>query len=148
MVPRWCQDGAKMVARKRGGILMVSSLAGHMASPYFSNYAGTKAYVLQFGTSLHGELKAHGVDVTVLSPGLTNTPMTADNDVDWSKLPFTAKDPDEVARLAINGLGKKAVVIPGKRNHIAAIMSGIMSHKAQATMGESMMVKAIAAEKR
>ncbi|MCL1043970.1 hypothetical protein BCT86_01520 [Vibrio breoganii] len=132
-----------MIERKRGGILMVSSLSGHMVSPYFSNYAGTKAYVLQLGASLHGELKPKGIDVTVLSPGLTTTPMTADNGVDWSKLPMVAKDPAEVAEIAINGLGRKAVVVPGKRNRMTAILSGIISHQKQAIMGESMIGKAM-----
>ncbi|TKF49084.1 SDR family NAD(P)-dependent oxidoreductase, partial [Vibrio sp. F13] len=132
-----------MIERKRGGILMVSSLSGHMVSPYFSNYAGTKAYVLQLGASLHGELKPKGIDVTVLSPGLTTTPMTADNGVDWSKLPMVAKDPAEVAEIAINGLGRKAVVVPGKRNRMTAILSGIIPHQKQAIMGESMIGKAM-----
>ncbi|MBK7409551.1 MAG: SDR family NAD(P)-dependent oxidoreductase [Saprospirales bacterium] len=41
----------KMVDRKRGGILLVSSLSGHMPNPYFANYAGAKAYVLNLGLS-------------------------------------------------------------------------------------------------
>lgn len=138
----------EMVKRKRGGILMVSSLSGHMVSPYFSNYAGTKAYVLQLGTSLHGELKSKGIDVTVLSPGLTSTPMTADNGVDWAKLPMAAKDPAEVAEIAIKGLGKKAVVVPGKRNRMTAILSGIISYQRQAIMGESMIGKAMPTSKK
>ena len=65
----------KMMPRKRGGVLLVSSMIGHMPNPYFSNYAGTKAFVLNFGTSLNGEMKKYNIDVTVLSPGPTNTPM-------------------------------------------------------------------------
>lgn len=41
-----------MVDRKRGGLIMISSLVAHMVSPYFSNYSGSKAYVLQMGVSL------------------------------------------------------------------------------------------------
>jgi short-subunit dehydrogenase len=41
-----------MVERGKGGILMIASLSGHMPNPYFSNYAGSKAYVLNFGASL------------------------------------------------------------------------------------------------
>ncbi len=61
-----------MVKRNKGGILKISSLSGHMPNSYFSNYAGTKAYVLNLGASLYGELRPKGVDVSVLSPGLTN----------------------------------------------------------------------------
>lgn len=56
-----------------------------MPNPYFANYAGAKTYILNFGASLHGELKPKEVDVTELSPGLTNTPMIVNNGVDWTK---------------------------------------------------------------
>ncbi len=45
----------KMIPKKRGGIIFVSSLLGHMPTPYLSNYAGTKSYLLNFGNSLNGE---------------------------------------------------------------------------------------------
>ncbi len=50
----------KMVRNGKGGIILVASLSGHMPNPYFANYAGTKAYVLNFGASLYGELKPKG----------------------------------------------------------------------------------------
>ena len=84
-----------------------------MPNPYFANYAGTKAYVLNFGASLYGELKPKGVYVTVLSPGLTNTPMVADNGVNWSKTPMQALFPDIVAKTAVDALGQKFNAIPG-----------------------------------
>jgi len=31
-----------MIPRKKGGILLIASLSGHMPNPYFANYAGTK----------------------------------------------------------------------------------------------------------
>jgi short-subunit dehydrogenase len=68
-----------MVERGKGGNLLISSLSGHMPNPYFSNYAGTKAYALNLGASLYGELKPKGGDVSALSPGLTSTPMVASN---------------------------------------------------------------------
>jgi len=61
----------KMVKRNKGGILFVSSMIGHMPNPYFSNYAASKAYILNLGTSLNGELKKYNIDVSVLSPGPT-----------------------------------------------------------------------------
>ncbi|MFT6883796.1 MAG: short-subunit dehydrogenase, partial [Marinoscillum sp.] len=93
-----------MVEKKKGGILLIASLSGHMPNPYFANYAGSKAFVLNFGASLYGELKPKGVDISVLSPGLTKTPMTADNGIDWSKTPMSAMDPSMVAEAGLNGL--------------------------------------------
>jgi short-subunit dehydrogenase len=40
-----------MVKRKRGGILFVASMIGHMPNSYYANYAASKAYILNLGTS-------------------------------------------------------------------------------------------------
>lgn len=133
----------KMVERKRGGILMISSLSGHMPNPYFSNYAASKAYVLHLGASLYGELKSKGVDVSILSPGLTNTPMTANNGMDWSKTPMQAMDPSVVAEVGLSGLGKRLVSIPGGKNKMMAWMSKHFPLSMQAGMNEKMVKKAI-----
>ncbi len=132
-----------MVQRKRGGILLISSLSGHMPNPYFANYAGTKAYVLSLGASLYGELKTKGVNVTVLSPGLTNTPMIADNGVDWGKTPMSAMDPSIVAETGLNGLGKRFLSIPGGKNKMMAWMAKHSPLQMQAVMNEKMMKKAM-----
>lgn len=136
----------KMVPRKKGGILLVSSLSGHMPNPYFANYAGTKAYVQNFGASLYGELRPKGIDVTILSPGLTNTPMTADNGVDWSKTPMQAMSPEEVAKTAVNALGKKLIAVPGLKNRMMGAMAKHSPVQMQAIMNEKMMKKALSHE--
>lgn len=136
-----------MVARKKGGILMIASLSGHMPNPYFSNYAGTKAYVLNLGASLYGEFKPKGVDVTVLSPGLTNTPMIADNGMDWSKTPMQKMDPSIVAEIGLAGLGKRFLSIPGGKNKMMGWMAKHMPLEMQAKMNEKMVRKAISQHK-
>ncbi|MBL4703344.1 MAG: SDR family NAD(P)-dependent oxidoreductase [Flavobacteriales bacterium] len=133
----------EMVLRKKGGILFVASLSGHMPNPYFSNYAGTKSYVLNFGASLFGELKPKGVDVSILSPGLTNTPMVKDNGMDWNKTPMKAMDPSVVAEVGLNGLGKHLLSIPGGKNKIMAWMAKHMPLQMQTKMNEKMIRKAI-----
>lgn len=134
-----------MALRSRGGILLVSSLTGHMPSPYFANYGATKSYVLQFGISLHAELLANGVDVSVLSPGLTKTPMAENmgKDIDWSQTPMKFMEASEVAEEAINQFGKKISIIPGSANKILAF---IMKRITSPTYGKrmaAMMQKAI-----
>jgi uncharacterized protein len=62
-----------MVKRRTGHILLVASLLGYQATPGYAAYAASKGYVLLFGEALHAELKPHGVNVTVLSPGATST---------------------------------------------------------------------------
>ncbi len=67
----------RLIQRRRGGILLVSSLAGLQGVPYIANYSATKAYVLTLGEAVHRELAPHGVHVSVLLPGATDTPMVA-----------------------------------------------------------------------
>jgi hypothetical protein len=132
-----------MVERGKGGILLIASLSGHMPNPYFSNYAGSKAYVLNLGASLYGELKPKGVDISVLSPGLTKTPMVADNGMDWSKTPMKPMDPSIVAEVGLNGLGKQLLSVPGGKNKMMAWMAKHMPLMMQAKMNEKMVKKAI-----
>ena len=62
-----------MVKRKTGHILLIASLLGYQPTPGYAVYGATKAYVLLLGEALHAELKKHNVNVTVLSPGPTET---------------------------------------------------------------------------
>ena len=57
------------LARRRGGILNVGSMAGFLPGPGMTVYYATKAFVLSFSEALHSELKPRGVRVTVLCPG-------------------------------------------------------------------------------
>ena len=83
----------------------------------------TKAYILAFGEGLSYELKANGVDVTVLSPGGTDTPMAENVGFDMKKMPFPMMTPEETAAIGLKALGKKPSVIPGAQNNIMAFMS-------------------------
>jgi short-subunit dehydrogenase len=66
--------GGPMVARERGGIVLMSSLAGGQGSPGISNYAATKAYNTVLAEGLWGELRGRGVDVLACCAGATLTP--------------------------------------------------------------------------
>jgi hypothetical protein len=62
------------------------------------------------------ELERQGVDVTVLSPGVTDTDMVKNIAVDFSKMPLIAELPWHVARTGLNALGRKASVVSGLLN--------------------------------
>jgi uncharacterized protein len=137
---------SSMVEKGCGAILLVSGLVAHMPAPYFSNYAGSKAYVLHMGTSLHGELKAKGVDVSVLSPGLTDTPMARDASVDWSKMPMPGTEPAAVAKAALDGLGKQLLVIPGLSNKFLAMTMKLTPPGFQSRVDELIIKRAISTD--
>ncbi len=106
--------------RGSGGILLTASLFGYQGIPYFANYAASKAYVITLGEALNVELKPFNIDVTVVSPGLTETAMIPGIGVDFGKIPIPQHKPEFVAQAALNALGKKATVVPGLVNKMYA----------------------------
>ena len=112
--------GAKMANQGRGGIIFLSSLFGYQGVPLVANYAASKAYILTLGEALNVELKPHGVDVLVVSPGLTDTAMPAKMPVNFRKMPITLHKPAKVARVGLRALGRKASVVPGFVNKVYA----------------------------
>src|SRR6202140_2050610 len=65
------------LARHRGGILNVASVAGFLLGPGMAVYYASKAYVLSFSEALHRELKSRGIRVTALCPGPVPTEFQA-----------------------------------------------------------------------
>ena len=57
------------LARHRGGILNVASVAAFLPGPGMAVYFASKAYVLSFSEALHRELADRGIRVTALCPG-------------------------------------------------------------------------------
>jgi short-subunit dehydrogenase len=66
-----------MQARRRGHVVLVSSLAGMRALPDMPTYSATKAALIAYGHSLRGWLKPFGVSVTIITPGFVTSPMSA-----------------------------------------------------------------------
>ena len=141
--------GQKMADRGKGGIIFVSSTLGYGGVPYFANYAASKAYVLSLGEGLYYELKDKGVDVTVLSPGLTDTPMAENIGLDLEKAPFPLMTPEETAAIGLKALGKTPSIIPGARNNLMAFMSKhIMTRKANVSMFGGLLKKMLNGEQK
>jgi NADP-dependent 3-hydroxy acid dehydrogenase YdfG len=64
---------AGMIARKRGTLVMMSSIAGRKVYPDHTVYCGTKFFVHAVAESLREYLSAHDVRVIVISPGVIET---------------------------------------------------------------------------
>ena len=62
-----------MMARKRGDVLIVSSVAAFQGVPYYAAYAASKAFERIFVEGLGAEMRPHGVRVCALYPGSTAT---------------------------------------------------------------------------
>lgn len=99
-----------MVQRKQGKILNVASTAAFQAGPGMAVYFASKAYVLSYSEALHEELKRHGISVTALCPGPTQS--------EFFDVAFKAKRP---AALDVVGLAPAADVA---RYGLDALMRG------------------------
>ncbi len=131
--------GSRLVQRGRGGIILVASLVGEHPTPYEATYAASKAFVSSFGQALHTELVGTGVDITVLAPGLVDTPMVRDSAVDVTNTQLTVTGPEPVVRAALDGLGKKALVIPGATNKLADIAFRVLPRPVAVRLGGRIM---------
>jgi short-subunit dehydrogenase len=112
------------LARRRGGILNVASVAGFLPGPQSAVYYASKAYVLSLSEALHDELKGRGVRVTCVCPGPVATEFQAraglpDDEAAWPVAVRAAR----VAELGYRGLmAGRRLVIPGVINRVVAFM--------------------------
>ncbi|MFD7972759.1 SDR family NAD(P)-dependent oxidoreductase [Streptomyces clavifer] len=62
-----------MAGNHRGRILITSSLSATLPTPYETVYGPSRAFTRMFALGLREELKEHGVSVTTLMPGATDS---------------------------------------------------------------------------
>ncbi|BAQ15637.1 SDR family NAD(P)-dependent oxidoreductase [Methyloceanibacter caenitepidi] len=96
-----------MMRREAGQIAIISSVAGYRGLPKAAAYGPTKAALINLAESLHPELAAKGVTLSIVNPGFVDTPMTAVNDF---PMPFLMPVDDAAQRL-LQGLERKAYEI-------------------------------------
>jgi hypothetical protein len=110
------------LARHRGGILNVASLAAFLPGPGMAVYYASKAYVISFSEAIANELKGSGVTVTCLCPGATETAFAARADMEKSRLFKMGRMSSQAVALA----GYRAM-IKGKRLAIPGIKNKVMA---------------------
>lgn len=69
-----------MLERRRGHLVAVGSLAGYGGLPRTAAYSASKGALHNFFESLRIDLRGSGVDVTLVTPGYVDTPMTEVNE--------------------------------------------------------------------
>ncbi len=96
-----------MVARDRGHLVGVTSLAAARGFPRHAAYSSTKAALSVFLESLRLDLRKTSLRITEVAPGFIRTPMTAS-----SKRPMPLiQEPDESARYIVDRLESGRPVI-------------------------------------
>ena len=91
-----------MMARHRGQVAIISSMAGLRGLPSCPAYSASKNCVRAWGEGLRGWLAPQGVEVSVVCPGYIKTGMTAVNDF---PMPFMMSA-EKAARIIASGLTK------------------------------------------
>ncbi len=66
--------GQLMRNRGKGGIILLSSLAGLQGYPYNTHYSATRGYTMNLAEALWYEMRKYGVHVMACVAGATNTP--------------------------------------------------------------------------
>jgi short-subunit dehydrogenase len=139
-----CLYGQDMKNRKRGRILMVSSMAGlASAAPNTAIYGATKAFGKSLALSMAKELEQYGIGVTCLIPGPVTTEFRHSSPgmaraLCWY-LPFYPKSAESVAHLGVMSLlDGDTQVIPGWQNRVfVKIMRPILPQRLEALCTEA-----------
>jgi NAD(P)-dependent dehydrogenase (short-subunit alcohol dehydrogenase family) len=69
--------GRVMTSRKKGSIILFSSIRSQVVEPGQAAYAATKAGIVQLAKTAAAEFGPHGVRVNAIAPGVIETPLTA-----------------------------------------------------------------------
>lgn len=111
--------GEQMKQNGAGCILNVGSIAGYLPVPFMANYAAGKAFVNSFTRALRAELRPHGVQVSLLNPGVTRTEFgrQASQSGDLLQGQPGEMSAMDVAEAGITGLfADHAEIVPGPLN--------------------------------
>lgn len=131
----------RMRERGRGGVIVMTSLAGLHGAPLTSTYSATKAFGLVLGEALWEELRPAGVDVLSVAAGPTATPTWEASRPDTGGLLAPrVMQPGDVVLEALDALGRRPTVIAGRCNRLAMLLLGRLLPRSAATrlVGRSM----------
>jgi short-subunit dehydrogenase len=117
-----------MVERRRGHIVNISSMAGKVASPYYTIYSSSKHAVVGFSWSLRAELGPKGVGVSVVCPGyVEETGMFSYRNAGSPPRSLGSVRPDEVVEAVVKVIeqNKAEAVVAGGLLKIADVAHAI-----------------------
>ncbi|OBK22806.1 SDR family NAD(P)-dependent oxidoreductase [Mycobacterium asiaticum] len=130
-----------MRQRRRGGIILVGSIAGTYGSMQQSAYSGVKAFGRLFAESLWLELRDHNVDVLDLMLGVTRTPAMERAGLNFDVPGLSVSDPADVAREGLANLANGPVFVAG--DNAAAVRWGSGADRAAIVLGAHQRVQAL-----
>jgi short-subunit dehydrogenase len=133
--------GGLMRARKRGGMIFVSSMSALTGTSYVSEYSATKAHDLVLAEALWQELQPFQVDVLATIVGAADTPgWRAENPNPGAKTWPPVMTAEDTVHETLAALGKTPSFVPGAQNRIATFLTTrlLSRSSAVATVGREM----------
>jgi short-subunit dehydrogenase len=115
-----------------GTIVNVASAAGYQPMPHLAAYAASKSYVLMFTEAMYEENRRHGLRIFAVSPGDTDTPMSAGS--------RNARKPEEVVDTTWRAMsGSAPSVVDGRTNRVlTAVVSRLFPKRLALRLTEKM----------
>ena len=95
--------------KRKGAIVLMSSIVAFQGVPKAANYAATKAYVQSLGEALALEFKPLGIDVLSAAPGPVESGFGKRANMQMGN----ALKPEDVSVSIINAIGRRSRVSPG-----------------------------------
>ena len=118
----------RLLTRGRGGVILMSSLAGNQGSANIATYAASKSFNTVLAEGLWQELKRAGIDVVAPCAGAIRTP--GYQSAASGPEPPGTMNAEDVAYQALAALGQSPVVVPGRFNQFALfLMRRLMPRK-------------------
>jgi len=120
----------RMLARGRGRIMLVASIASFLPCPNMAVYAASKAYVRSLGEAIAQELRGTGVTVSVLCPGTTESNFFAvAGNMPSGLQKVRMMSAETVARIGCRGMAKgERVTVAGTMNRLLAFAATHLPH--------------------
>lgn len=99
----------KMIARKSGHIVNITSILASRVYPFTAVYAATKFAMRAISQGMRLELQSHGIKVTEVAPGLVQTEILRDLHhpevvKSYQSRPYAPLSPEQVAAAILNAL--------------------------------------------
>lgn len=119
----------RLLARGRGGLILMSSMAGLQGSALVATYAATKSFNVVLAESLWSELKPKGIDVLACVAGATLTPGFESVTPEAKRAGAFPMRADAVAREGLHALGRRPTHIAGWLNRLVNAIARLMTRR-------------------
>ncbi len=112
----------RFVSRRRGAIVLMSSVLAFQGAPGAAHYAATKAWVQSFAEGLRAELEPFGVDVLASAPGPVDSGFASRANLRLR----LASDAKEVAAKTVRAISKGGTIRPSRLSKLLGWSLGML----------------------